>query len=147
MSNDTKLEKPLTYPEKVFVTAIAQGESQASAIRKAYPHLTETSTPNYLYKKASTLVRKGKIILELNQQRAMMDEIASKAHGRLAQLVDSNRESVALDATKFAIEQSHGKATQRIEQRTQLVSVTYDLSGGQAPPVPQEILDQLAEAK
>lgn len=49
-------------------------------------------------------------------------------------------------AAEYVSDQNYGKATQKIEQLSAHVSVHYDLSGGKAGDVPQEILDKLEKA-
>jgi phage terminase small subunit len=132
----------LTPAKKKFAQVFAQTDNASEAARQAYPHL---STNGSQRQKGYELLTNTDILMEIKEQKQKLEEISSKGVRRLEQLVGSEKENIALDATKFAIEQVHGKAKQKHEHHGQYVFVTYDLSGGEAEAVPQEILDQLKE--
>lgn len=74
-----------------------------------------------------------------------MEAVAGKAVQRIENIINNGKEHNALTASMYAYDHVHGKATQSIHQSGAHVFVTYDLSGGKAGEVPQEILDQLAD--
>ena len=76
---------------------------------------------------------------EITSQKERLQLIANKAVNRLDSLVDSHDEDIAYKSSKFAIEQVHGKAVQKIEQKSAHVSVIYNLGGDNAPPIPDDI--------
>lgn len=135
----------LTPAKKRFAQVYAETDNASEAVRQAYPHLVKNSTKNYIKEKGKRLVTNGYVLLEIEKQKEVMEVIAGKAVQRLEEIIDNGKEHNALTASMYAYDQVHGKATQRIHQSGTHVYVTYDLSGGKAGPVPQEILDQLAD--
>ncbi|MBL8030899.1 MAG: hypothetical protein JNK33_01050 [Candidatus Doudnabacteria bacterium] len=135
----------LTPAKKKFAQVFARTDNAAEAVRQAYPHLAKNSTQNYIKEKGKRLVTNGYVLLEIEKQKELMEVVAGKAIQRIEEIIDNGKEHNALTASMYAYDQVHGKATQRIQQSGSYVYVTYDLSGGNAEPVPQEILDQLAD--
>jgi len=135
----------LTPAKKRFAQVYAQTDNAAEAVRQAYPHLAKNSTQNYIKEKGKRLVTNGYVLLEIEKQKELMEVVAGKAVQRIEDIIDNGKEHNALTASMYAYDQAHGKSKQRIQQSGAYVYVTYDLSGGNAEPVPQEILDQLAD--
>lgn len=81
---------------------------------------------------------------EIEAQKQEMARLSAHATARIGQLIQSDDEQVALNASKFTYEQVHGKATVKVEQRSAHVSVVYNLGGDQAPPIPADILEKIS---
>lgn len=135
--------RQLTAAKKKFAHVYAQTDNASEAVRQAYPHLVKNSTPGYIKEKGKRLVTNGYVLLEIEKQKELMNVAAGKAVQRITDIIESGNERNALNASVFAYEQAHGKAKKSVESKSAHVYVTYDLSGGNAPPIPQEILDQL----
>lgn len=127
----------LTPAQKTFADVYAQTDSGIEAVRRAYPLLAQSSTIGTLYNKAHRLLRNANILAEIADRTKLMEYNANKATLRLSQLIDTTDETVALNATKFAIEQVEGKATQRIETKSQSIQLNIDLTGEGAPQTDQ----------
>jgi phage terminase small subunit len=130
----------LTPAKKKFAQTYAKTDNASEAVRVAFPHLTNQNT---IKDKGHRLLTNTYVLQDIGKQKERMEAVAGKAVKRIERLIDSGREHSALQASIFAYEQVHGKAKQKIEQSSSHVIVSYDLSGGNAPPIPQEVLDQL----
>jgi phage terminase small subunit len=131
----------LTPAQKVFADHYAKSDNATQAARIAYPGLSEQTYPV----KGHRLLRNDNVIMEIEAQKTELEAISSRAVLRIGELVDSEKEAIALEASKFTIDHVHGKATQKMELKSQHVLLTIDLTGGEAGEVPQAILDQLAD--
>lgn len=58
---------------------------------------------------------------------------------------DSRHAEVALKAAQDVQDRLHGKAKQQIDIQSTMLNITLDLTGGNAGPVPKEILEELEE--
>ena len=136
-------EKALKQSEKTFALVYAKTGDRVEAIRQAFPLLMSRSSNNYMRVKAHRLLMNDNVVLEVEAQAERLRQIGGKSVQTLEDIMDFGQEHNALDAAKFVYEQNHGKARQRVEVEGKFVTVTYDLSGGKAGAVPQEIIDQL----
>lgn len=141
----TKYQKQLDSSKKAFALAIAQGKNRAEAMQIAFPDLMARSSNAYMRLKAYRLLTNDNVVTEVALQRERLEKLGDKAINTLEDLMDVGQEHNALEASKFVYEQIHGKATQRTEVVGKFVTVVYDLSGGKAGAVPQEVLDQLKD--
>ena len=135
----------LTPAKKKFAEVYAKTDNASEAVRQAYPELAKTSTPNYIKEKGKRLVTNSYVLLEIEKQKEYMEVVSAKAVKRIENIINHGKERNALTASIYAYDQVHGKPTQSIRQSGTHVYVTYDLSGGAAEPIPQEVLDQLTE--
>ncbi len=135
----------LTPAKKKFAQVYAQTDNASEAVRQAFPDLTRNSSQKTIQNKGSRLLSNAIVLADIERQKERMEVIAGKAVQRLEDIIDSGKEHNALTASMYAYDQVHGKATQRVHQTGAHVFVTYDLSGGNAEPIPQEVLDQLAD--
>jgi len=123
-----------------FVEVYLRTNNASRAVRQAYPELTN---PNTIKDKGYRLLTNAYIQQDIEKQKERMQVVASKALERIEKTIESGKEHNALSASFFAYEQAHGKARQRIVQSSSYVVVSYDLSGGSAPPIPQDVIDEL----
>jgi len=135
----------LTPAKKKFAQVYARTDNASKAVRQAYPDLAKNSSQKTIQNKGSRLLSNAIVLADIERQKERMEVIAGKAVQRLEDIIDSGKEHNALTASMYAYDQVHGKATQRVHQTGAHVFVTYDLSGGNAEPIPQEVLDQLAD--
>ena len=135
----------LTPAKKKFAQVYAQTDNASEAVRQAFPDLTRNSSQKTIQNKGSRLLSNAIVLADIERQKERMEVIAGKAVQRLEDIIDSGKEHNALTASMYAYDQVHGRATQRVHQTGAHVFVTYDLSGGNAEPIPQEVLDQLAD--
>jgi len=146
----TKVEhnKDLTAEEITFIGLVSKGMSATTAYRKAYPHKSNLSY-NTIRLYACQLLAKDYISTEVQTTKERTARMARLAEERIEDILINDSSSVkgskVADVAMFMYEQANGKATQKTIVEGKHVMVTYDLSGGQAGEVPQEILDQLAD--
>lgn len=138
------LDKP-TAQEILFSNYVAKGYSFAQAYRQAFPDQVKKLKDQTIRKYAYELSTKFNIVTEITHQRDKLASLANKAINRLDDVITDGKEHNALAASIFVIEQTQGKAIQKIENKSAHVLVTYNLGGKNTPPVPQDILDQLDE--
>lgn len=141
----TKYQRQLDSAKQAFALAIASGKNRREAMSIAFPDLMARSSNAYIRLKAYRLLTNDNVLTEVTHQRERLEKLGDKAINTLEDLMDVGQEHNALEASKFVYEQIHGKATQRTEVVGKFVTVVYDLSGGKAGAVPQEVLDQLAD--
>lgn len=140
-----KHAKQLTIAKQNFAKAIAEGKNRREAMSVSFPDLMSKSSNAYIRLKAYRLMTEDNVLTEVTLQQEKLANLGGKSISVLEDIMDVGLEHNALDASKFVYEQIHGKATQRTEVIGKFVTVTYDLSGGKAGEVPQDILDQLAD--
>ena len=86
------------------------------------------------------------IITEIETSKARQAKLARLAEDRLEeQLVSGAMGKTTSDVAMFVYDHANGKATQKIESKGAYVSISYDLSGGNASDIPKNILDQLKD--
>lgn len=142
-SKQTSYQKALKESEKKFALVYAQTGNRAEAIRQSFPLLMKRSSNAYIRLKAHRLLMNDDVVTEVQVQSDRLATLGNKSITVLEDIMDVGQEHNALEASKFVFEQVHGKATQRTEVTGKFVTVVYDLSGGKAGVVPQEVLDQL----
>ena len=140
-STDTEIhqtnEKPLTAEELKFSSLVAQGYTLTKAYRAAFPS-SKGLHNNTVRRYASVLYSKNKIVTEVETKQAKNAYLARLAEDRLEeQLTDGRNEKVTSDVAMFMYDHANGKATQRIEQRTEAITLNIDLTGTGTP-----VLDQ-----
>ena len=129
----------LTPAQKQFAQVYAKTDNATEAVRQAYPDLADKASQSYLTVKGHRMLRNDNVVMEIQGQKERLQAIASKAVNKIDKLIDSVDDDVAFKSSKFAIEQVHGKATQKIESKSAHVSVIYNLGGSSAPPIPADI--------
>lgn len=144
MSTAIQNRTDLEANEKMFALLVAKGHTYSTAYRMAYPAKAKLKHST-IWTAANRLARKTEVSTEVEQQKARLASMTDKALSRLDLIIEHGKEHNALEASKFTVEQHLGKARQLTEVTGAMVHVTYDLSGGQAGPVPQEVIDQLKE--
>lgn len=140
--------EPLSAEEIVFSKLVAKGYSATTAYRKAFPTKKDKSY-NYIRQLASELLTNPNIVTEVATTKERTARMARLAEERIEDILINDDSSVkgskVAEVAMFMYEQANGKATQKVITEGKHVLVTYDLSGGQAGPVPQEVLDQLED--
>ena len=131
----------LTPARVAFAIAISRGKSGAESIDIAFPD--NNYSQGYKRLKAYRLIMDDDISHEIADRKAIMRQNADLGAQKIQHIIVNGKEHNALDASKFAIEQVDGRAKQTTEVTAKMVAVTYDLSGGQAPEMPEQIRQQL----
>jgi phage terminase small subunit len=139
MKKKYRKTRELTPAQKKFSEVYARTDNGTEAVRQAYPEMAGKSSQNTLRVKAHRMLTNDNVYEDIQAQKQRLEQIASSATKRIQQLVHSEDESIALNSSKFAIEQVHGKATVKIESKSAHVSVIYNLGGESAPPIPADI--------
>jgi len=145
----TKLEPVHKEPEAGLITFIglmARGASPSYAYRQAFPIKVKSLNYETVRRYAYDLCNNSSIYTEVATRKERLANMTRLAEDHIEDvLVSGKHNKPTNDVAMFMYEQANGKATQKTEVIGKHVLVTYDLSGGQAGAVPQEILDQLAD--
>gem|GEM_PF-7127087 len=126
-----KRETILTKQDKYFINGFMKGLTSAEALRQALKKSGEDErkySDNVLYNKAYTVLRKPKIMNEINKRRQVMEANANLATQRFQKIITDGKDSDAIKAGIFSIEQVDGKATQVIEQKSEGITLKIDLT-------------------
>ena len=142
------LLEPLTAEEIKFASLVSKGYSGTTAYRMAFP-LKKDLKYNTIRVYASELLTKPTIVTEVATSTERQARLARLAEERIEDILINDNSSVkgskVAEVAMFMYDHANGKATQRVDMKGRHVLVTYDLSGGKAGAVPQDILDQLAD--
>lgn len=130
---EVKVKKPkLTYKQKVFAAQYALlGNGTEAAVRAGYG--------NGNRQVAATIASENLTKLNVRQE---VEKMSLKAAKRLDQIIEVGKEHNALQASMYVLDHQLGKATQKIEQTSNHLVVTLDLTGGeygQAPELAPEL--------
>lgn len=136
-------KRNLTPAKKKFAQVYAQSDNGTQAVKEAYKESNLTNGSARV--KAHRLLTDDNVLMEIEVQKAKMEENASKAVLKIGQLIESEDESIAGANSRWAYEQVHGKATQQIKSTSVSTMIVMDLTGGALGQPPQEILDLVAE--
>jgi len=138
--------KDLTAEELKFTRLVAKGISPTTAYRQSFPKAKDQAYGT-VRNKASELMAIPDITTEVATTREKQAQLARLAETRIEEfLTEVKPNRTVADVAMFMYDHANGKATIKAEIKSAHVSVTYDLSGGQAGDVPPEVLAQLNQA-
>jgi hypothetical protein len=138
--------KDLTAEEIKYSRLLAKGVPKTTAYRQAYP-LQAKQSYDTIWRKSKELAKKEEITTEVQTTREKQAQLARLAETRIEEfLTEVKPNRTVADVAMFMYDHANGKATIKAEIKSAHVSVTYDLSGGQAGDVPPEVLAQLNQA-
>lgn len=124
--------EPLSAEEIKFSKLVAQGMSLTTAYRHAYP-LKAKNSYDYLRKLAHLLYSRQDIKLEVATTKDTQAKLARMAEDRmqgiLANDLSDTKGSKVAEVAMFVYDHANGKATQRIESRSTVVTLDIDLTG------------------
>lgn len=119
MPRSTPLKKfGLTRKQKAFADELIAHPKQSAT--KAYLATHETTSYNGAAVEASRTLKKPNVQLYL-------DTHIDKAKNRVVQLIDSDKEEIALRAADSVLDRALGKATQRVENQSTVVTLNLTL--------------------
>ncbi len=108
--------KPKT---KAFADALLADPKKSATT--AYLETHETNN------RATAKVEASKLLTKPNVQ-LYLDKHIDKARNRVVELVDSEKEQIALQASESILDRALGKPTQRVEQHSTSVNLSLDLT-------------------
>ena len=125
-------DRPLTYKQKEFVRELIDNPKQSAtqAALKAYSSGDKQPTYQSARVIAHENLTKPNIISKLAQYS---DQVESAIMNTMLDWKDEDsprKREIAMDMAKYTHDKIHGKATQRIEQKTEAVVISIDLSTG-----------------
>ena len=101
--------KVLTPANKKFVEEYAKTNNGTQSVLKAFPNVT----PESARVKAVRLLANDSVINQVEYQRSKLERIGNRAVDKIEEHVESDDSNVSFNASKFVIEQVHGKAVQK----------------------------------
>lgn len=126
----------LTPKEAGYIKSIAQGSTRRDAIRANY-NVKPDISPHTLDNMASAIEKRpqvARVLARYSEQaeQAVIEVLEySKRYGATGTKEGAQYARVALDGANSIIDRVHGKATQRIEQQSAVVTVAIDLSASE----------------
>lgn len=122
--NNKELPK-LTRKQQAFVSGIVNN-----------PTLSATEIANQTYQVKSRLVAKSIATENLSKPAIMQHLVANsqRAEQKIVSLIESEKEEIALSASKDILDRVHGKATQRTEVTSTGITLNIDLTGDSGTP-------------
>lgn len=141
-------DEPLTAEELTFARLVAKGFTYTRAYRLAFPAKAHLKN-NTIRARASELVSKSNIQSEVATSQTRAAHLVRLGEDRIEEILTdgsiTSKHNKVADVAMFMYEQGNGKAVQKVQHAGVFVNVQYDLSGGKAGPVPQEVLDALED--
>ncbi len=129
-------DRPLTYKQKEFIRELTDNPQQSAtqAALKAYSSADKQPT----YRTASVIahenLRKPNIVSKLAQYS---DAVESAIMNTMMDWKDEDsarKREIAMDMAKYTHDKIHGKATQRVETRSEAVVISIDLTQAEEQP-------------
>lgn len=117
----------LTPQQKAYADLLLEKPNlaQTDIVKQAYPNVTDSNL-------ASTIAAQNN---KNNDIQIYTNEQISKAKKRVIELIDSEREDIALRASVDVLDREHGKAVQQVQTESRTMTISIDLSGnGLAEP-------------
>lgn len=93
--------------------------------------LTEIARQTYNVTEASTASEISRQNLKKPEIQLYLDKHIDKARSRIVELIDTDREDIALRASQDILDRTHGKATQKTEVKQQSVNVNLTFNNAQ----------------
>lgn len=126
LDNHQAAKNKLTHKQKIFVQHILDNptDSYTEAAKKAYPNQTKLSQ----YQQAYENLKKPEIIMALGKANDIVESTLINTVQEWGNHEKPQQRSIAVDTAKYIHDKIHGKATQKVEQTSQTVSVNIDLS-------------------
>lgn len=117
----------LTPQQKAYADLLLEqpNTAQTDIVKQAYPNVTDSNL-------ASTIAAQNNKNTDI---QIYTGEQISKAKKRVVELIDSEREDIALRASVDVLDREHGKAVQQVQTTSKVMTINIDLSGnGLAEP-------------
>lgn len=107
----SKYRKSSSEAKRKFAEAYSRTDNGVKSVDIAYPD------NNYTYGSKATianrLLKNVEVVNHIEYQKNKLERIASQAVDKIEEHVESDDSNVSLNASKFVIEQVHGKAVQK----------------------------------
>lgn len=131
--NPAKQDRPLTPKQAQFIRNIVDnGMNKTDAYINAYDHNGKRKTANENASRTASLQQVKSQLANYSQlaESTLVDVMQySREYGRDNSKEGASYASVSVATAKFIHEHVHGKATQRIETKTEAVVLNIDLTG------------------
>lgn len=124
------MAKKLTPKQKAFVKELLDNPKlpAAEAVRRAYNTPEKQMTDGSARVIAYENMRKPAIISKLQDHTELVESALIGTVSDWAQDDAPRKREIALDAAKFIHDKVHGRATQRVEQSTNAVIISIDMT-------------------
>ncbi len=136
-----KKVRPLTRKQQAFVTYILEHplESDTAAARHAYPSATKRTQEQIAHEN----MKKPEILMALGKANDTVESVLTTVVEEWGTSDDVKERTLAVNTAEWIHDKIHGKATQKIQQSTSVITLSLDLTGGSAGAVPQHVIDSL----
>lgn len=128
---------------------LTRQNKQVIDIIESEPHTSQTEAYQRVYgvKNRKNANERASKLMAKPEAQVYRQEHVNRATNRVAELVESEREEIALRASQDILDRHHGKATQKQETVNKKVTISIDLSDD-APKISQaeeKLLDEASE--
>jgi phage terminase small subunit len=119
--------KPLTRKQQAFVTELVNNpkDSATQVALRVY----NASSPNSAKSIATENLSKPAIITELAKYNNLVENTLINTINDYSNSDKLGQRTLAVETSKYIHDKIHGKATQRIEQRSEKLIISIDLTG------------------
>jgi hypothetical protein len=110
--------------------ALKENSKRILDIMVSKPNLNQTQAYKVIHPTASdnTARNNASQLLKKPEAQIYLQKHIDKASNRVVELIDSDKEEIALRASDSVLDRALGKATQRVETHTTGVTLTLDLT-------------------
>lgn len=131
MNNSPSKPKKLTRKQEAFVKGLVENpKASGTDIAQQVYNVSNRQTAQVI---ASENLSKPIIRTELAKYTKEVEDTLYRAVTDWGTAEQPRKREIALDAAKFIHDKVHGKATQRVETRSEAVVISIDLTGTNTP--------------
>lgn len=122
-------DRPLTRQQAAFVEELLTNKraTKTTAYKAAYN--TSNMKPNTIHREAYATARLPQVMSRLADYSDLTEQTMINTLTDWGRENNSRKREIALNQAQFMHDKIHGKATQRVEQSTQQVTISIDLTG------------------
>jgi hypothetical protein len=131
MKTKVKPNRPLTYKQKEFIKQVVENPKQSltKAAQAAYSSGDKEISPTVAAQIAYDNMRKPNIVSQLQDYTQLVETTLTNTVAEWGQHERPRQREIAQQAAMYIHDKVHGKATQRVETRSEAVVISIDLTG------------------
>jgi uncharacterized membrane protein YfhO len=135
-------QRKLTGKQQAFVNELINNPTSTAtqAYRVAYKP-KETTSKQVIHNHASLLKKQPAIAMELAKYSGMYESVINDTIQDWGHEDNTRKREIATTLAMYAHDKVHGKATQRVQQTSEVVSISINLTGDN--DMPPEYIEQI----
>ena len=130
MKDKPKKNRPLTYKQKAFIKELVDNPKQSAtqAAIKAYSRAGKEIKPTVAGAIAYENLKKPQIVSKLANYSDTVESALLETLNDWKSSDKVSERALSVDVAKFVHDKIHGKATQRLETRSEQVTISIDMT-------------------